>query len=486
MGNEKSLVKSIFGFSISSWVNIVFGLLYTILSTRLLAPEVYGMVSVFMNSSNVLMYIICCGLDASLIRFFNERPNLETKQTFQTKTLVISTVNLLVVFLISTVFLFEQFNSFMFGRLSWFLTVMLFVSAYAHLLLRFFNISYRMSFDIKRYTIQNILIQSSTKILTLIAAFMNPTYEVVIAFQVIGIVIITTIYSIIQRKELLCLNSLTIKKGYFEGYAPVIKYAVFSAPLYISATLNLLLAQNVIKNVLGKTILGVYSSVAIFGTLFSAISTGFSTFWSAYVYKNYDNSRDKITSMSDYITLIAILAMSGFVLCKDILYLFIGEKYYSGIRFFSIVLMTNVIDLLSQATYYGIDIVKKNHITAITNCVYVCINALGAYLGAVRWGIIGATCCMLVSKLILFSLNTIIAQRYYKSIASVNRFIMGLIMIIVIAILPSFNMNIIKTSMIVLFMLGLSLLIYKEQYSLIFIMVKGKIRNIYKKKEHNL
>lgn len=475
MSNEKSFVKSIFGFSISSWINIIFGFLYTILSTRLLIPEVYGMVSIFMSSSNTLMYVICLGLDASLIRFFNERPNSEKKQQYQTKTLFLITINLLVVFFIATVFLFDWFNMFMFGRLSWFLTIMVFVSAYAHLLLRFFNISYRMSFDIKKYTIQNVLIQSGTKIFTLVAALFKPTYETVILFQVCGIVFITLAYLILQRKDLFSSNLITKGERMFSGYSPVIKFALFSAPLYISMNLNTLLAQNIIKLTLGEVALGVYSSVAIFGTLFSAVSAGFSTFWSAYIYKNYNSEQKKIETMSDYILLIALLAICGFVFFKDLLYVFIGEKYKDGIYFFSIVLMTNVIDLLSQATYYGIDIVKKNYITAITNCCYVAVNAIFVYIGARQWGVIGAVICMMTAKIILFSINTLIAQQFYKSIQNNMRFVIGFMMIIAVSIIPSFHQGIVISDIMVLIIFIISVFLFKNQYGLAVVWVKSYV-----------
>lgn len=476
MKNEKSLIKSIFLFSISSWVNIVLGLVYTILSTRLLSPEIYGSVSVFMSSSNTLMYIICLGLDASLIRFFNERPNNESKQKFQTKMLFLVTINMLVIFFMATVLFFDQFNMFMFGRLSWFLTIMLFFSAYAHLLLRFLNISYRMSFDSKKYTIQNILIQSSTKVLTLVAALFNPTYEVVVLFQVTGIAIITVTYFIIQKNEIVENIFKDNVRNIYVGYSQVIKFALFSAPLYISTNINILLLQNIIRTTLGAVMLGIYSSVAIFGTLFSAISTGFSTFWSAYVYKNYDEDQKKIQEMSDYIVIVGLALICCFVLFKDILYLFIGKEYQEGIRFFSMMLSANVIDLLSQASYYGIDIVKKNYITAITNCVYLVINAVGAYCGAVRWGIIGAAFCIMLAKVLLFTINTVIAQHYYKSIAHPIKFFFGLFMILSVAVLPALDLKNLGVYVIVLLIILVEVLVFFKQFNNIYYAILDKFK----------
>lgn len=477
MSKNKSFAKSIFGFSISSWVNIILGMVYTVLSTRLLLPEVYGTVSMFINSSNTLMYLISLGFDASLIRFFNEPPNGESQRSFSSKIIGIVSLQTFIFFIFSYYFFFESFSNFMFERVNWLLTVLLFVAAYCLLLLRFFNIIYRMSFDIKRYTIQNILMQSSAKMITLLAALYNPTYETIIIFQVIGIIIITIIYTTLQHRQVFELKQLLPKKNMLTGYSPVVKFAIFSVPLYLSTNLNIILSQWVILKTLGADMMGVYSSVAIFGSLLTGLSTGFSTFWSAYVFKNYKNDHNKICLMSNYILLGVIILMAVFVLFKDMFYLFIGEQYYMGIYFFSIILVIYALDLLSQATFYGIAIVNKNYITAITNCIFVAINTALAYYGAMNWGIIGATYCMLFSKLILFVINSIIAQRYYTTIENPIKFGTGLLLIIIIGILPSQHFETTMITLIVIFILLVSKIMFKEQYNNGYILLKKIINN---------
>lgn len=480
MTKKMGLTKSIFSFSISSWINIIIGFAYTILSTRLLLPDTYGMVSIFMSAVNTLMYVVCLGLDASFIRFFNERPNNEKKNIFSYKLILVVSINILIVFFISTVFLFDWFNNFMFGRLSWLLTILLYVSVYSNLLLRFFNIIYRMSFNIKKYTIQNVIIQSGMKGLTLVAAFINPSYEMIITFQVIGILVITLFYVYVQRKDIFPIDDrgklVKIRIDY-KGYSPVIRYAIFSAPLYISTNLNVLLTQQVLKISLGTTALGIYAAVNVFSTLYGAVQNGFSTFWSAYVYKNYKEEHSKISTMTDYVFLVAIISLSGFVLFRKILYLFIGSEYQSSITFFSMVLMCTLFNLLAQATIYGIDLAKKNYITAITNCVYVIINAMAVYISALKWGLIGVGFAVMITRMILFLINTFISQKFYKTIQSKCRFFFGLCMLTIIAISPALPIKEIYSYFLVIVILVLSLFIYKAQYKLAFNTIMSKFRS---------
>lgn len=476
MKKEEGLIKSIFSYSISSWINIFVGLFYTIISTRVLAPEVYGMVSIFLSASNTIMYVVCLGLDASFIRFFNERPNEEKQNTFSFKLLFVITVVVLVSFLGTTILCFEWFNQYMFGRVSWFLTIMLYTSVYSNLLLRFFNIIYRMSFNVKQYTIQNILIQSSMKLLVLIAALFNPTYEVVILFQVVGIALITAIYLKLQWKDIVPpLKWFKNNRISFCGYGSVFKYALFSAPLYISTNINVLLTQQAVRSSLGSTALGIYAAVNIFATLFGAVQTGFSTFWSAYIYKNYDKEQEKIIAMTDYVMLVGTVSLGMFVILRKPLYLFIGEQYQSSVSFFTLILMVNVFNLLAQSTIYGIDIVKKNYITAITNCMYVVVNAIAVGIAAKGFGLLGVAYAVMIARLVLFIVNTIIAQHYYKTITNCTKFVFELILIITIAATPTFSSYTYAAEIITVCLMIFMAFIYKKQYSQILGFLKTKI-----------
>lgn len=472
MKEKRSFLRDIFGYSISSWVNVIIGMLYTVLSTRILTPDIYGSISLFMNSSEAVMYLICLGLDASFIRFFHERPNDESKELFQTKLIFLVTINLLFVYLIFTLLFFEKINSIMFGKTSWLLTVLLFVSSYTQLLLRFLNISYRMSFNIKKFTIQNILIQSSTKILVLIAACFSPNFEFIITTQVIGITVVAITYVFLQRKfftgDVLDRNGVCFREN-LVAYLPVIKFALCSAPVYITSYFNIVVLQNIIKIILGVNSLGIYSSVSIFGALFSStISKGFSTFWSAYVYKNYNNDNRRIKEMSNYIVLVGLVSMALFVLFKDALYIFIGDEYQSGIVFFTMILSVNVVDLLSQAGYYGIDIAKKNYITAITTSIYVALNALCVYYSAIYFGLVGVAFSVMLIKVILFYVNTLIAQRFYRSIDNMIRFSIGMLLILLIAILPALGLDKIYIDFAVFSLLVLSTIVFNKQYKRVF------------------
>lgn len=477
MKKEEGLVKSIFSYSISSWINIFVGLFYTVISTRVLVPEVYGMVSIFLSASNTLMYVVCLGLDASFIRFFNERPDEEKQNVFSFKLLFVITFVVLVTFLGTTILCFDWFNQYMFGRVSWFLTIMLYTSVYSNLLLRFFNIIYRMSFNVKQYTIQNILIQSSMKMLVLIAALFNPTYEVVILFQVVGIAIITIVYLKIQWRDIVPpFKWFKYNRISFEGYGGVFKYALFSAPLYISTNINVLLTQQAVRSALGSNALGIYAAVNIFATLFGALQTGFSTFWSAYIYRNYDKEQEKIRAMTDYVMLVGTISLGMFVIMRKPLYLFIGEQYQSSVNFFTLILMVNVFNLLAQSTIYGIDIVKKNYITAITNCVYVVVNAIVVGIAAKEFGLVGVAYAVMLARLALYMVNTVIAQHYYKTITSSSRFALELILIIIIAATPTFSFYAYAAEIITACLLIFTALIYNKQYSQIFDFLKAKIR----------
>lgn len=113
MSNQKeSLTLGILKYSISTWINLIVGLLSVVVTTRLINPHDYGLITIFISSTAFLMYILTLGLDSAFIRFYNDPPKGNTQNQLLYKCLFISTVfcciaGLLVFFLLAQKFLFS-------------------------------------------------------------------------------------------------------------------------------------------------------------------------------------------------------------------------------------------------------------------------------------------------------------------------------------------------------------------------------------------
>ena len=54
-------------------INMFLGILTTPIITRIVAPIQYGQLSIFITYSNILLMILCLGLDQALVRYYYER-----------------------------------------------------------------------------------------------------------------------------------------------------------------------------------------------------------------------------------------------------------------------------------------------------------------------------------------------------------------------------------------------------------------------------
>lgn len=463
--NKEGILSGVFKYSIATWINLIMGFLSMILMTRLIPPDIYGQLCIFYSVTNVLMYIIAFGMDGALIRFYNEPPGNNTRQQLLYKNIIYELFICFVLGIIS-IFIFGNFLSKeIFSIVSKTLIGLVYIQSISMLILRNLNISFRMSFRAKQYTIQNILTTNLSRFCVIIAALLCQDTEFIICILVISTVVLLLPYLYIQRKEFIPYN----KQGNIKwslstnGYWEYLKFSFYSAPSYIINYLNIYVGQQVIVSTVGAYGLGIYSSTAMFNHILTAIYGGFSTFWSAYVYKNYKNKQEKISEMHNYVVLTAILILSMMIVSRDIIYLFIGEQYHESKNFYSLLMIMPILMFVSETTSKGIAIAKKNHISMIITILGATINVALCIYFSQQWGLRGAAIANAVSALVLYMLNTYFGQRYYKSILSRSMSFVGISCIICLALIAFFIKNILWIIIGVLITDMLACLFFRQQ-----------------------
>jgi O-antigen/teichoic acid export membrane protein len=460
---KESIVKGVLKYSVSTWVNFFIGFFAVVVTTRILPPEIYGTITLFISASNVLMNILEMGLGGTLMRFYNEPPGDVSQNQLVYSNIYFSTIIFFAVCgLVLSIdnSLALKIFSLPTKQIIW----LVLIHAYCGLILRYLNISYRMSFRAKKYTLQNVIINSSTKILIIVAALYCCQTLYILKSLTVGILCVTFVYLICQRKDIAPIN----KQGridftlHLAGYGPYLRFAMFSAPTYWLYYFNTFITQQIIQSSLGSYSLGIYSSTSMFSAILATMQGGFSTFWSAYVFKNYAEDKHQITKGHDFAVLISIFIVSILIMCRDIIYLFIGNQYHESKLFFSLLLVSPVLSLITETTAKGIGIAKRNHINVINSLVYV-----GANLGLCYWlipsgGLKWAGYVNAFAAILFFTLNTIMGQKYYKSIASVKRSIAGITIIIAILWFSSMFQQLYILWMITLVLDVIAVFVYKE------------------------
>lgn len=465
MQNKGNLIKGVFEYSISTWANFLIGILSVVITTRLLKPDVYGLITIFFSVSNVMMYVLTLGMDVAYIRFYNEPPGHDTNTQLLYKNIVISTIVCFFVGLFLTIGYGDKLAVVIFGVGGRVLIGLLFLYTFCNIVLRYLNISFRMSFRVFQYNFQNILTNCLSKILVIFAALFTDGFVWIATIFTIGLYAVLCIYFVTQRKEYVPyeqnkrLNlSLNLK-----GYSEYVRFALFSAPTYIVVYFNTYINQQLIRNIMSSYALGVFSSTVMFGSILSAVKGGFSTFWSAYVYQYYKEDSTRIGKVHDYIVIFAILAASALVIGRDIIYLFIGKDYHSSKAFFSLLLVLPVLTFLMETTDKGLYIVKKTHIGLIDHFLSVATNIICCIILIPSFGLMGAAIANAISALLLYCLNTFWGQKYYKTINNVNKSLIGTVLVILVLIIPVVFFDIKKIIIFVLFIDLIAILIYRNE-----------------------
>lgn len=470
---KRGFLKSIIGFSIPTWINFILSFVTAIVFTRAFSPDVYGTLNIFSSSTDLLKVLLCVGLDGGFIRFYNEPPGNDDKTQMFFKLIFLSTIITLIAgFFICTVW-YKPISNYFFSTENRLYCILLVLDALAALLVRFLSILYRMQFNKLQYGIQTVLFEFS-RVAVLISLFFKPTIELVLIILVGTKLLFVAIYLIIQRHEIIPPKI----KFSFRGYKDLFKFSFFSAPTAIIAKLNTLLTQLVIKGTVGISSVGIYASAGYFSTVLSVIKAGFNTYWSAYMYANYNKEEEKerIIDTHDFLMIALIVILIGMIAFKDVIYLLIGKQYYESKQFFSLILIYAILITATETTSYGIPIMKKNHITLLINAVSVLINIVGCYFLSSVYGLRGAAISYAISGIIYFVLSTYYGQKYYKSIRNIYRTVGGVSLMILSVVISTWVENPIIMYGLLFVILGVSVWVYRKQCNVFVRIIGTKIR----------
>lgn len=480
MPQQTNFLKGIFQYSISTWANLFLGIISVVITTRLLSPDVYGLIVIFISASSVMLYILTFGLDGAYIRFYNEPPGYDTNTQLLYKNILFSTITCLTVGLCVLIFWGDAFSEKMFGIASRIITGLLFLYTFCQIILRYLNISFRMSFRVKLYNIQNILINGLSKFLIIIAAFFTEGFEWIISILTIGMFTVLIVYFIKQRKEYVPydLNNKLNLSISIKNYGEYMRFALFSAPSYIVVYLNTYINQQIVLSNLTAYALGVFSSTVLFGNILSAVKGGFSTYWSAYVYQSYKDDNKRIGMMHDYVVAFTIIAVSALICFRDVIYLFIGQDYHSSKQFFSLLLTMPVLSFLLETTDKGIALAKKNHISLLIHCFSVLLNIVLCLLFIPIFQLMGVAWANALSALSLYIGSTFYGQRYYKTILDKRKSMLGTLVILFIVILPSIIYSISNIICGIIILNIVAYFIYKQEFKTILSKFMGIVKSI--------
>lgn len=453
-----SFLKSMLKFSLGSWVQAAIAFISVPIVTRAFSPEEFGKFNMFTLAVSICSIFVGLSMEQSYFRFFKEKDSLNDKKKMLTQCIAVCLLAF-IIFLIFVVIFGNSLSNYLFGEIN---QNVIYIALPLMVLLTIFmsyqSIYFRMSENATGYFIFGVLSVIANKIFMILSALYNPTYTVGIYFTVLGVSMVAVGYKIF------CKNSFDIYLPIFKKNEalPYIKYSFPLIPVAIIGFLNVAVVRVLLKDYLSYTALGIFTAAITVAGLLSLIQTGFTIYWTPFMYNNYKTELKLIKKVHSGITFAMITMAILIILFSDIIFLILGEKYRLGKSIFAFLLITPVVETISLTTCYGIFINKKTHLHIYSATISFAINAIIGFLLIPKIGILGAAIANATGGIALFLARTFLGLREYNSVEKFSRTIYSIIILIIASYINYIITNVIYRDVSIIILLFLVGFMYRD------------------------
>lgn len=467
---SKSMLISMGKFSIPSIINFIIGFVAVILLTRFFSPEVYGIWNLFNATATMMMGIASMGMGDSFIRFSSELPSGWSLRQLMARCMGIA---LLCWFFMVIVFVLyaETTSLIIFNENNVKYIFLLLLATLALLVLnRFLSNYYRITNQPGLYSVLQVSIQFVSKLAVLGAIILPDKSLAALTIETICLFVLLIAFGI--KEKMWCL----LRDCFFSFHeaVDVIKFGIESWPVYaVIQSVNFLIPWIIVVG-LDKVSVGLYSSTNIFCTIIAVLTSGFSSYWSPFMYRYYQYEQKRIMKMHNYILILSIFLLGVFILCQHFAYLFIGDAFQGSRSFFSLVVLNALFLLLSETTGYGISIHKKVNEILIIWVFSIFLLLIVAWFLMPVFNILGVAMAVMISAFVRFLLISYRGQHYYRSIVSYKLSVSGILILLLLSISNVFLANDYKCECVIIILLWiLTFVLFRNDLFLI----KSKLFN---------
>ena len=242
----------------------------------------------------------------------------------------------------------------------------------------------------------------------------------------------------------------------------------FSAPLVLTLALTWVFGSSdkiTIKIFSNLKELGLYSGAFRIVSVISVIQTGFTSFWTPFIYERYSKNPDDLVfykKANDYLSLIFFLIGFSILATRNIIIILLGEKYYDSLFIVPMLIFVPIMYLISETTMMGIGFKKKSKYFLYISIIVAIFNIIGNILLVPKYGAKGAAISTGISYIIFFSLRTYFSLKLINFGFNLKRIYMVIILLLCYALYLSFYNNLKYTILLGGLLIITVLLIYKS------------------------
>ncbi len=410
---RKKFLKNMVGFSLTTWIAFAVGLIASPIATRLFSTAEMGRLNLFFTYSSLFSATCYLGLDQAFVRFYNEPPAHSDRSGLFTYCVATSlAVGLLVA--LAALFFWRPISAQIMEAPDLSVFVCLALYSLCLIVFRYLSLSYRMAQDARLYTIQGVLQVVLTKLAYLTIAFRSAQAKPAIWLLTGLLLAFVLVFAAIQRRR--------FTRGFWRQVdrpfvREVTAFAAPLIPLAVMTWLNASVSLVVLKNLMGVSAVGVYSSGLVLASTVNVVQTGFNTYWAPYVYDNYQTG-DKRRFFTVHRLMACLL--TGFGLTLTLLqapvYLLLGQAFRGSSVYFSFLFLTPICYCLSETTGMGIGISKKSYWNTLIFLLSALVNISLCFLLIPIFQDAGAAMAAAGAAMVALAMRTVVGERYFKAI----------------------------------------------------------------------
>lgn len=455
---KNNLIKKFLSFSIGGYVNALIGLLTVPIITRILSPEQYGIASLISIIVEMLVVFCSLALDQSFVRFFYEVEEEERGKLLQDclyYPVFITIFSSLIIFIFR-----NQISIFILGKKEKVIWLIIVFSIVALIIKSFAFLVVRMQQKGGLYSFFYIFIKVvEFSFILLFFKIYGNDYKVIALATLFSTLITSLLMIVVERKIWKLGGKRKIEKK---------ELLNFSAPLVLTLALTWVFGSSdkiTIKIFSNLKELGLYSGAFRIVSVISVIQTGFTSFWTPFIYERYSKNPDDLVfykKANDYLSLIFFLIGFSILATRNIIIILLGEKYYDSLFIVPMLIFVPIMYLISETTMMGIGFKKKSKYFLYISIIVAIFNIIGNILLVPKYGAKGAAISTGISYIIFFSLRTYFSLKLINFGFNLKRIYMVTILLLCYALYLSFYNNLKYTILSGGLLIITVLLIYKS------------------------
>lgn len=413
MANARSMLKGLIGFSVVPIATAFITVFVIPVVSNVFPAEEYGKINLFYSIGALLTTLFMLGLDNSFIRYYFDPPKGMSRGSIQSIALGVGLVVTILATVMAICFFSEPVSVYLFGEFHPWLIIVLGVYVATLILFRLLNTDARMQENHRRYNVQSIAQALITRIAFVFVAVFSTYYAYSVVAITIGMLVLSLVFAFFQRDSFSHLNGNVSQKSLSILFS-------FGIPVMMT---NFVLNLN---GMIGRLMLsgaGMYEAVGIFAiattlsNAFSVIPAAFSTYWSPFMYKNYQTEQNAISKVHDLVMLASGVIVALIIMMQDVLFVLVGHEYAVCQAYFMIIMLNPIQALICETTSYGIVLKERPVYNAISSVIGVVVSAVVTFILLDELGVLAAALGVAASALITGVLRTMVGQHYYKSVA---------------------------------------------------------------------